>query len=134
MRQDGPFIEAGENDNLIVQRLAGGPHALGIFGYSFLFENQDTLKPVAVDGVVPNAETIAVGRVRHLAAALHLRQERPPRRDPRPRRVRDRVRLRGEPSGPDGYLSERGLIPLGDAERDEVRAARRGGHAMDRFN
>ena len=53
MRQDGPFIEAGENDNLIVQRLQADAHALGIFGYSFLFENQDTLKPVAIDGVVP---------------------------------------------------------------------------------
>ena len=44
MRQDGPFIEAGENDNLIVQRLDSDPNALGIFGYSFLFENQDKLK------------------------------------------------------------------------------------------
>ena len=43
MRQDGPFIEAGENDNLIVQRLQADEHALGIFGYSFLFENSDTL-------------------------------------------------------------------------------------------
>ena len=51
MRQDGPFIEAGENDNLIVQRLEADPTALGIFGYSFLFENSDTLKAVAVDGV-----------------------------------------------------------------------------------
>ena len=61
MRQDGPFIEAGENDNLIVQRLEADPNALGIFGYSFLFENTDKLKAVAVDGVAPDAETIASG-------------------------------------------------------------------------
>ena len=61
MRQDGPFIEAGENDNLIVQRLEADPTALGIFGYSFLFENTDTLKAVAIDGVAPDAETIASG-------------------------------------------------------------------------
>ena len=61
MRQDGPFIEAGENDNLIVQRLNADPNALGIFGYSFLFENSDTLKDVAVDGVPANADTIADG-------------------------------------------------------------------------
>ena len=59
MRQDGPFVEAGENDNLIVQRLVADPNAIGIFGYSFLYENEDKLKAVSVNGVVPNAETIA---------------------------------------------------------------------------
>src|SRR5690606_14547591 len=59
MRTDGPFIEAGENDNLIVQRLQADHNALGIFGYSFLYENQDTLKAVAVEGVKPTPETIA---------------------------------------------------------------------------
>lgn len=59
MRQDGPFVEAGENDNLIVQRLEADPNAVGIFGYSFLFENLDKLQGVAIDGVEPNPETIA---------------------------------------------------------------------------
>lgn len=59
MRQDGPFVEAGENDNLIVQRLNADPNALGIFGYSFLFENLDTLVGVSIDGVEPNSDTIA---------------------------------------------------------------------------
>ncbi|WP_227870717.1 substrate-binding domain-containing protein [Orrella marina] len=59
MRQDGPFVEAGENDNLIVQRLEADPNAMGIFGYSFLYENEDKLKAVAVDGVTPDADTIA---------------------------------------------------------------------------
>lgn len=59
MRQDGPFVEAGENDNLIVQRLNADPNALGIFGYSFLFENLDTLVGVSINGVEPNSETIA---------------------------------------------------------------------------
>jgi phosphate transport system substrate-binding protein len=59
MRQDGPFVEAGENDNLIVQRLTADPNAIGIFGYSFLFENEDKLKAIPVNGVEPNAETIA---------------------------------------------------------------------------
>src|SRR3546814_2330143 len=61
MRQDGPFIEAGENDNLIVQRLNSDPSSYGIFGYSFLYENQDTLQAVTVNGVEPNPETIASG-------------------------------------------------------------------------
>jgi len=61
MRTDGPFIEAGENDNLIVQRLQSDPNALGIFGYSFLYENEDTLKAVEVNGIEPNFDTIASG-------------------------------------------------------------------------
>lgn len=59
MRQDGPFVEAGENDNLIVQRIESDPNAVGIFGYSFLYENQDKLKGIAIDGIEPSAETIA---------------------------------------------------------------------------
>jgi phosphate transport system substrate-binding protein len=59
MRQDGAFIEAGENDNLIVQRLEADDKAVGIFGYSFLFENQDKLKGAKVKGVAPSFDTIA---------------------------------------------------------------------------
>jgi phosphate transport system substrate-binding protein len=59
MRADGPFIEAGENDNLIVQRLVADPNAVGIFGYSFLYENQDQLKAVKVEGVEVSFDTIA---------------------------------------------------------------------------
>lgn len=59
MRQDGPFVEAGENDNLIVQRLIADPNTIGIFGYSFVFENLDQIKAISVNGVEPNPETIA---------------------------------------------------------------------------
>ena len=51
MRQDGPFIEAGENDNLIVQRIEADPNAVGIFGYSFLYENEDKLQGVKISGI-----------------------------------------------------------------------------------
>ena len=84
MRTDGPFIEAGENDNLIVQRLTSDPNAYGIFGYSFLYENQDQLKPVEIGGVAPNEETIESGEYARVPPAVHLRQERPSRRDPEP--------------------------------------------------
>jgi phosphate transport system substrate-binding protein len=59
MRQDGLFVEAGENDNLIVQRLEADPNAVGIFGYSFLYENLDKLKGVKIGGVAPDLTTIA---------------------------------------------------------------------------
>src|SRR3546814_20495661 len=59
MREDGKFIEAGENDNLIVQRLNNEPSASGIFGYSFLEETEDRLQGALVDGVEPNFPNIA---------------------------------------------------------------------------
>lgn len=59
VREDGAFIEAGENDNLIVQKLSANPAALGIFGYSFLEENKDRLNGVPLQGVEPSYESIS---------------------------------------------------------------------------
>ncbi|MFV3076553.1 substrate-binding domain-containing protein [Niveispirillum fermenti] len=59
VREDGAYIEAGENDNVIVQRLVANPRAFGIFGYSYLEENQDKLHGLTIDGVAPSYETIA---------------------------------------------------------------------------
>jgi phosphate transport system substrate-binding protein len=59
VREDGAFIEAGENDNLIVQKLASNPNTLGIFGYSFLEENTAKLKGVSINGVQPTYQSIA---------------------------------------------------------------------------
>ena len=59
LREDGAFVEAGENDNLIVQKLAANPNTLGFFGYSFLEENTGKLKGVAVNGVQPTYQSIA---------------------------------------------------------------------------
>ena len=59
MREDGGYIEAGENDNLIVQKLEANPGTIGIFGYSYLEENRDTLKGLPINGVTPTYETIS---------------------------------------------------------------------------
>jgi phosphate transport system substrate-binding protein len=59
LRTDGAYIEAGENDNLIVQKLGANPGTLGVFGYSFLEENAGTIKGVAVNGVQPTYQTIS---------------------------------------------------------------------------
>ena len=61
IREDGAYIDAGENDNLIVQKLEANPAAVGIFGYSFLDQNTDALKGAAIDGVAPTFEAIASG-------------------------------------------------------------------------
>jgi phosphate transport system substrate-binding protein len=121
MRQDGPFIEAGENDNLIVQRLQSDPTALGIFGYSFLYENQDTLNAVAIEGVKPDEETIASGEY-GVSRPLFLyiknahRGVIPGLEEFIAEYVSDQA------MGPGGYLSERGLIPLGDDKRQQVQS------------
>lgn len=59
IREDGAFIEAGENDNLLVSKVAGNPGSLGVLGYSFLEANLDTLKAVPLNGVAPTSETIS---------------------------------------------------------------------------
>jgi phosphate transport system substrate-binding protein len=61
MREDGAYVEAGENDNLIVQKLQANKDAFGIFGFSFLEENAATIKGASIDGAVPSYETVASG-------------------------------------------------------------------------
>jgi phosphate transport system substrate-binding protein len=61
IRQDGKFVPSGENDNLIVQKLAQNANAVGIFGYSFLEENRNKIQAAKVDGVEPKRELISSG-------------------------------------------------------------------------
>jgi phosphate transport system substrate-binding protein len=62
VREDAAYVDAGENDNLIVQKLRANPDAIGIFGYSYLEENRDTVSGLPLDGIAPTYETIAEGR------------------------------------------------------------------------
>lgn len=62
IRADGAYVDAGENDNLIVQKLKADPNSIGIFGYSFLEENKDTVRGISIDGVAPEYEAIASGK------------------------------------------------------------------------
>jgi phosphate transport system substrate-binding protein len=122
MRQDGPFVEAGENDNLIVQRLNADPNAVGIFGYSFLFENSDTLKDIAVDGVAAEPATIADGSY-PVSRPLFVYVKNA-HRGVIPGLEEFLTEYVSEASfGPDGYLSERGLIVLPDDQRNTIREA-----------
>ncbi len=119
MRQDGPFVEAGENDNLIVQRLSADPNALGIFGYSFLYENEDRLMGIPIDGVEPSPETIAdfsygVARPIFIYVKNAHRGVIPGLEEFLEEYVSD------EAMGEDGYMVERGLTPLSDEKRGEV--------------
>lgn len=122
MRQDGPFVEAGENDNLIVQRLESDQEAIGIFGYSFLYENSDKLKGVKVNGVEPSFDTIADASY-PVSRPLYFYVKNA-HRDVIPGMKEFLEEYMSESAlGSDGYLAERGLTPLSDAKREELSTA-----------
>ena len=122
IREDGAFVEAGENDNLIVQKLEANPQAFGIFGFSFLDQNGEKVKGAEVDGVAPSFDAIADGdypvsrplffyvKKAHVDVIPGLRGF-----------LREFTSNRAW--GDEGYLSERGLIPMPLQERSQVAAA-----------
>lgn len=121
MRQDGPFIEAGENDNLIVQRIEADHNALGIFGYSYLYENSDKLKAVKVEGVEPTFETIADNTYK-IARPLFVYIKNA-HRGVIPGLNEFVAEYVSDPAmGARGYLSERGLTVLSDDLLKEMQA------------
>ncbi len=115
MRQDGPFIEAGENDNLIVQRLDADPNAVGIFGYSFLFENLDKLQPIKIGGVEPSMDTIGDGSY-GISRPLYFYVKNAHRKVIKGMQDFVEEYVSDAAMGRDGYLSERGLVVLPDDE------------------
>lgn len=126
MRTDGPFIEAGENDNLIVQRLNSDPNALGIFGYSFLYENTDTLKDVKLDGVESAMATIASGDY-PLSRPLYFYVKNAHRGViPNLQEFVDEY-MSENALAAGGYLEERGLVALPDDERAALQESVRTG-------
>lgn len=119
LREDGHFIEAGENDNLIVQKLEANPKAVGIFGFSFLEQNSDKVHGSLVNGVAPTFDTIAdksypvsrplffyvkkahIGVVPNIEGYL--------------------AEFTSEKAwGDEGYLADKGLIPMPESKREEV--------------
>ena len=117
VREDGAFIEAGENDNLIVQKLVENENAFGVFGFSFLIENEDKIQGSTVDGKAPTIETIAdksYGVSRPLYFYVKLAHV-----DVIPGIREFLEEYTSEDSwGPGGYLEERGMIPMPENERE----------------
>lgn len=120
IREDGMYVEAGENDNLIVQKLDANHNALGIFGYSFLEENSDVVKGSPIEGVEPTYESIADGSY-PVSRPLYF-YVKAAHADVIPG-LREYVTefTSEEAFGEDGYLADRGLISLSDEERETVR-------------
>ena len=120
IREDGAFVEAGENDNLIVQKLKANPSALGIFGYSFLDQNRDKVQGSTINGIAPDFDTIADGsypvsrsmyfyvKKAHVGVIPGIEEYIATFTDE-------------DAWGPYGYLADKGLIPLPDADREAMR-------------
>lgn len=122
VREDGAYVEAGENDNVIVQKLEANSNAFGVFGYSFLGENPGKLQGVTIDGVEPSFETISGGQYKpsremfvyikkaHIGVVPGLDKF-----------AEEYVSQRA--TGDDGYLEKKGLVPL---PKDQLEASRKG--------
>jgi phosphate transport system substrate-binding protein len=119
IREDGAYVEAGENDNLIVQKLEANTSAFGIFGFSFLDQNADKLQGHKVDGVEPTFENIASGDYGvSRSLFIYAKKEHV---GVIPGMAEFIAEYTSEGAwGPDGYLADKGLIPLPDAERATV--------------
>ena len=121
MREDGAFIEAGENDNLIVQKLEANPDAVGIFGYSFLEQNDDKVQSSIIDGHEAEFDAIADGdyvisrplyfyvKAQHVGTVPGMEEYL--------------AEFTSEQAwGDDGYLADKGMIPLPEDQRAEIGA------------
>ncbi len=120
VREDGAYIEAGENDTLIVRKLEADPSALGIFGYSFLDQNIDLIAGATIDGVEPTFENVAAGAY-PISRPLYLYAKKA-----------HVEMIAGIPKfldeytsekawGEEGYLADKGLIPMPEEERKKYR-------------
>ncbi|MGE0023610.1 MAG: PstS family phosphate ABC transporter substrate-binding protein [Hyphomicrobium sp.] len=122
IREDGAYIDAGENDNLIVQKLDANPKAVGIFGYSFLEENTSKIKGAKIAGVAPDYDTISGGtypvarplfiyvKKQHVGVIPGLKEF-----------VAEYVSSKA--MGEDGYLPKKGLVPLPKADAEAAAKA-----------
>ena len=120
VREDGAYIEAGENDNLIVQKLDANPKALGVFGFSFLDQNSDKVQGSLVDGTEPTFDNIADGSY-PVSRPLYFYVKKA-----HVGRVPGMAEFLAEftseaAMGEEGYLADKGLIPMPEKMRKEVR-------------
>ena len=116
IREDGAYVEAGENDNLIIEKLVANPDAIGVFGYSFLDQNRDKVKPAEIDGVLPKFEDISSGKYPVSRSLFFYVKNAHAAVIPG---IKEYVRefTADKAIGSDGYLVSKGLIPLPDDER-----------------
>ena len=120
VREDGAYVEAGENDNLIIQKLQKNPDALGIFGFSFLDQNTDLVKGSMIDGAAPEFETIASGEY-PVSRPLYFYVKKAHVAEIPGMEAFLNEFTSEKAMGEEGYLTDKGLIPLGEELYNEVR-------------
>ena len=120
VREDGHFIEAGENDNLIVQKLEANKNALGVFGFSFLDQNTDRIKGATVDGNLPTFENIADGTYPvSRSLFFYVKGEHVGTIPGIAEYVAEFTSE--DAAGEEGYLVDKGLIPLPEEDLSKYR-------------
>ena len=121
IREDGAYVEAGENDNLIVQKLEANPNALGIFGFSFLDQNTDKVQGSIVDGVEPTFDAIADGKYPVSRPLFFYVKKAHIGVIPGIQEYLEEFSS-DKAWGDDGYLADKGMIPMPDSERSKFRS------------
>ena len=113
IREDGAFVEAGENDNLLVQKVSADPGALGVLGYSFLEENADRVTPVSIAGIAPTEATISdLSYPGSRKLYLYVKGEHVAAKPA----IKQFIERYSKAWGKGGTLAKRGLVPLADAD------------------
>lgn len=130
IREDGAFVEAGENDNLIVKKIEASPGTVGAFGYSYLEENMDALKGIAVNGVAPTYETISSFKYPG-ARALYVYVKNAHAKAIPGLSAFIAEYVKETTWGKGGYLARRGLVPSPDAVRQQNAAEARSMTPLD---
>ena len=121
VREDGAYVEAGENDNLIVQKLDANPAALGIFGFSFLDQNRDKVQGSSINGIKPEFETIADGKYPVSRPLFFYVKKAHIGVIPGMKEYLAEF-TSSKAWGDEGYLTDRGLIPMPKEERNKFAA------------
>ena len=120
VREDGAYIEAGENDNLIVQKLEANPKALGVFGFSFLDQNADKVQGSTIDGVELTFESIADGSYPVSRPLYFYVKSAHVGKIPGIKEFLAEF-VTEDAFGEEGYLTEKGLIPMPAEKREAFR-------------
>ena len=122
MREDGAYVEAGENDNLIVQKLDANPDAVGVFGFSFLEQNAEKIQDIKIDGIAATYETIADGSYK-VSRPLYVYAKKQ-HIGTVPGMKEFIAEYASEKAiGADGYLADKGLINLPEEQAKSSMAA-----------
>ena len=120
LRTDGVYVESGENDNLIVQKLTKNPAAVGIFGYSFLEENKDKVSGITIDNIAPTVDTISSGKY-PIARSMYFYIKNSHLKDVPALKEYSNLFMSEKMIGKDGILTELGLVVLPEKVRSDAR-------------